>query len=74
MNATRVGGVLLIIAGTLGLVLGGLVYGRDTQRTTIGSVEVSVSEDRVVNIPIWVGAGAIGLGFALLLVGRKGHV
>jgi len=30
-----------------------------------------VAEKETVNVPIWAGAGAIGIGVLLILIGRK---
>jgi len=37
----------------------------------LGSLQFSVVEKESVNVPVWAGAGAIGLGVILLLLGRK---
>ncbi len=73
MNALRLGAILLIVVGTLGLVYGKFSYNRDTQNTSIGPIELSVSERRTVNVPVWAGVGAIVLGAVLLLARRKGE-
>jgi len=73
MNALRLGAILLIVAGTLGLVYGKVSYNRDTQNTSIGPIELSVSERRTVNVPVWAGVGAIVVGAVLLLARKKGE-
>ncbi len=72
MNALRLGAILLIVVGTLGLVYGKFSYNRDTRNTSIGPIELSVSERRTVNVPVWAGVGAIVLGATLLLARRRG--
>ena len=48
-------------------------YTKDTTAVKVGPIELSVKEDKTVNIPIWVGVGAIVAGGLLLLLGsRKG--
>jgi len=71
MNATRIAAIALIAAGILGLVYGGFSFTKETHEASIGPVEISVAEKQSVNIPIWAGVGAIVVGGALLLLGRK---
>ena len=70
MNALRIAAILLIIAGVLGLAYGGFSYTRETHRTRLGPLELSVSEKETVNIPLWAGVGAIVIGGVLLVAGR----
>ncbi len=72
MHARRIAAAALIVMGILGLVLGQFVFGRETHRASVGPMEVSVSEQRTVNIPLWAGLGAIVLGGVLLLPLGKG--
>jgi TRAP-type C4-dicarboxylate transport system permease small subunit len=69
MNATRIIGIVLIVAGVLGLVYGGFSYTKDTTAVKIGPIELSVKEKETVNIPMWVGIGAIVAGGLLLVLG-----
>lgn len=71
MNTINLAAVVLIVAGVLSLVYGGFSYTKETHDTTIGPIELSVSDKQRVNVPISVGIGAIVLGGVLLLVGRK---
>ena len=68
---TKIIGVMLIIAGTLGLIYGGFSYTREKHDVNLGSLKFSVAEKERVNVPAWAGAGAIALGVILLLIGRK---
>lgn len=71
MNATRIAGIVLLVAGLLGLVYGGFSYTKDTHQAKLGPIELSVSEKQTVNIPVWAGIGAIVVGGALLAFGGK---
>ena len=71
MSVTKIIGILLIVAGTLGLVYGGFSYTRDKHDVKFGSLQFSVAEKETVNVPVWAGAGAIGIGVILLLIGRR---
>ncbi len=71
MNGSRLVGILLIVAGALGLVYGGFSYTKDTHEAKLGPIELSVSEKQTVNVPVWAGAGAIVAGIALLAFGGR---
>ena len=73
MNAVRMGAIALIVAGVLALAYGGFSYTKDTSQAKIGPIELSVSERRTVNVPMWAGVGAIVAGAVLLIVGGKTH-
>ena len=64
-------GVLLVVAGTLGLIYGGFTYTRERHDVKLGPIKFSVAEKETVNVPVWAGAGAIAVGVVLLLIGRK---
>jgi uncharacterized membrane protein YidH (DUF202 family) len=71
MNAGKLAGIVLIVAGVLALVYGGFSYTKSTQQLKLGPIELSVKEKETVNVPLWVGVGAIVIGGALLLIGGK---
>jgi uncharacterized membrane protein YdcZ (DUF606 family) len=73
MNPIKLIGLVLIVAGILGLVYGGFSYTKDTTALKIGSLELSVQEKKSVNIPLWAGIGAIVFGGILLGAGGKGR-
>jgi len=68
MNAIKMLAIVLIVAGSLGLVYGGFSYTKDTQQAKLGPIELSVKETQTVNVPVWVGVGAIVAGVILLFV------
>jgi LPXTG-motif cell wall-anchored protein len=71
MSGLKSGAILLIVAGTLGLAYGTFGYNRETHHASVGGMEISVSEQRTVNVPVWAGVGAIVVGAVLLLVRKK---
>jgi multidrug transporter EmrE-like cation transporter len=71
MNAVRIIGIVLIVAGVLGLVYGGFTYTKQTHKAKLGPLELTIKDDETVNIPVWAGVGAIVLGGVLLIVGGK---
>ncbi len=64
-------GVLLIVAGTLGLAFGKFDYTKETHETKLAGIEFSVKEKETVQIPPWAAGGAIAAGTLLLLFGRR---
>lgn len=71
MNAVKILAFALIAAGILGLVYGNFSYTKETHAAKIGSLELSVKDKETVNVPVWVGAGTIGVGALLLLVRKS---
>lgn len=72
MSALRIVAIVLIVAGILGLLYGGITYTQTTHETKLGPIEFSVKDKKTVNIPIWAGVGAIVVGGILLVVRTKG--
>ena len=70
MSPVKILAILLIVGGSLGLVYGGFTYTKDTHEARLGSISLSVKDTETVNIPAWLGVGAIVAG-ALLLFVRK---
>lgn len=72
MNPLKILAIVLVIAGILGLVYGGLTYTKSSHETKIGPIEFSVKDKETVNIPVWAGVGAIVVGGALLFANKSG--
>jgi hypothetical protein len=71
MNAIKLIGMGLIVAGALGLAYGGFSYTKDKQEVKLGPLEFSVKEKKTVDIPVWAGIAAIVAGAMLLVVKTK---
>lgn len=71
MQVTKILGILLIVAGTLGLVYGGFSYTEESTAAKIGTLEITVDQEKNVNVPMWAGVGSIVAGALLLLVGGR---
>ena len=71
MSAIKILAIVLIAAGTLGLVYGNFSYTKETHEGKLGSLELSVKDKETVNVPVWAGVGAIVIGGILLLVPTK---
>lgn len=71
MSGLRVLAIVLIVAGVLGVVYGGFTYTKNSEKTVIGPLELSVKETKNVPIPLWAGIGAVVAGGVLFVVRRK---
>jgi len=71
MSPIRLAAVLLIIAGALALAYGGFSYTKESTAVKLGPLELKVQEKETVNVPVWAGLGAIGVGVLLLVLGGK---
>jgi len=64
-------GIVLIVAGVLGLAYGSFTYTKDTHEAKLGPIELSIKDKETVNIPMWAGVGAIVAGAILLFVRKQ---
>ena len=71
MNVVKIVAIVLIVAGVLGLVYGSFSYTKETHEATLGQIKLSIMEKETVNVPVWVGVGAIVIGSVLLVFGSK---
>ncbi len=71
MGEVKILAIVLIVGGVLGLMYGGFSYTKDTHKAEIGSLELSVKDQRTINIPVWAGVGAIVIGGVLLFIQGK---
>jgi len=71
MSKIKIMAVILIIAGTLGLIYGQFTYTKETHKAKLGPLEIQVKEKETVNVATWAGIGAITAGVILLLTNKK---
>jgi len=71
MNAMKIVGIVLIVAGVAALALGGFSFTKEPHRAEIGPIKLSVQEKENVNIPSWLGLAAIVAGVVMLVVPTK---
>jgi uncharacterized membrane protein YidH (DUF202 family) len=67
----RIAALVLIVLGVLALAYGGFSYTDDKTAVKLGPLELSVKEKKTVNVPVWVGVGAVVVGGLLLAFGGK---
>jgi hypothetical protein len=68
MNGMRMLAIALIVGGGLALLYGGFSYTTETQQAKLGPLVLKVVEKETVNIPIWLGVGALATGLVLLFM------
>lgn len=68
MNVTRVVGIVLLVAGLLGLFYGHFEYTKETHEGQFGPFRFSVAEKETAVIPSWASVAAIVAGVVLLVV------
>ena len=71
MNTSKLAGIILIVAGCLGLAYGGFSYTQERTGLKVGPIELKVEERKTVNVPIILSAGAIVFGVFLLVFRSK---
>jgi len=71
MSPTKIIAIVLILAGVLGLAYGRFTYTKETHDAKVGPIEFSVKDKETVNVPQWLGIGAIVIGAGMLLVGGR---
>jgi hypothetical protein len=70
-NSMKTVAIVLIAAGAAGLAYGSFTYTRDSQTTKLGPIELTVKDEKTVNIPVWAGIAAIAVGAGLMLSTTK---
>jgi hypothetical protein len=63
--------LVLLVAGVLALVYGGITYTKNTHQAKLGPIEFAIKEKGTVNVPVWAGVGAIVVGGVLLFMRTK---
>jgi uncharacterized membrane protein YdcZ (DUF606 family) len=74
MSAVKIMGIVLIVAGIVGLLYGQFSYTKETHDVKLGPLELSVAEKQTVNVPLWAGVAAIVGGGVLLFYGSRKRV
>jgi TRAP-type C4-dicarboxylate transport system permease small subunit len=55
VSPLKIVAILLIAAGIIGLVYGGITYTKTTHNAKVGPFELSIKDKETVNIPVWAG-------------------
>lgn len=70
-NLIKLLGLVLIIAGLVSLIYQGINYNKEEQIAKIGSLEISATTQKTLNLPPYVGGAAILVGLILVVAGRR---
>jgi TRAP-type C4-dicarboxylate transport system permease small subunit len=70
MNAIRIAAIALIVSGALSLFYGAFTYTKETHRTHLGALELTLKDRETIHIPIWAGVAAVMAGGLLLVMPR----
>ena len=71
MSTTKIIGILLIVAGVVGLVYGGVTYTKDTHTAKLGPLLISVQEKETIMVPVLASVAALVFGLFLVVGGRS---
>ena len=71
MGSLKVLALALIVAGVLALAYGGFTYTKETHKAEVGPIEMTVTDKEHVNVPVWAGFAAVGVGALMLVMPQK---
>jgi hypothetical protein len=71
MSNTRIVGIVLLVAGALGLAYGSFSYTKETHEANIGPLELTIQDRESVKVPIWLSIGVLVAGGLLLAIPKK---
>lgn len=71
MKPAGVIGIILIIAGAIALIYGGITYTTNKQLFKVGSVEATTKTQKTVPLSPVLGVALVGGGIVLVIVGAK---
>lgn len=64
-------GIILIALGVIGLIYGGITYTSSKDVVDLGPIEIQVDEKKEIPLPPILGAAAVAIGAAMLVMGRR---
>jgi multidrug transporter EmrE-like cation transporter len=71
MGATKMIGIVLLVAGLFGLFYGHFEYTKETHEGQFGPFSFSIAEKETAVIPSWASLAVIVVGVVLLVSNRK---
>jgi len=74
MNTMTLIGIILIVLGAVGLIYGGINYTSSKNVVDIGALKIQVDQKESIPLPPILGAAAVAVGVALVIVGRRRSV
>jgi hypothetical protein len=73
INVAMLIGIVLIVAGAIGLAIRGFSYTREEQILELGPIEATAKTKEEVAIPVWASGLVLGLGVVILIAGARGR-
>lgn len=73
INVAMLIGIILIVAGGIGLAVRGIEYTTKEEIVDIGPIEATAETQKQVAIPVWAAGLALGLGVVILVAGARGR-
>lgn len=67
----RIVAIVLLTLGVLALAYGGFSYTKETHDAKLGPIDISFSEKKRVNVPVWAGVVLAAVGGGILVSGKK---
>ncbi len=64
-------GIVVLVLGILAMAYGGFSYTSDSTAMKVGPVELTVKENKRVNVPLWAGIAATVAGGLMLVLGTR---
>ncbi|HTS23182.1 MAG TPA: hypothetical protein VMN79_15385 [Casimicrobiaceae bacterium] len=71
MSGTKIVGIILLVAGLIGLFYGHFDYTKETHQGQFGPFTFSVKEKETAIIPGWASLAVLVAGVVVLVAGRK---
>jgi hypothetical protein len=71
MTPLRIGTLVLMVLGALGLAYRQFSFTKETHEAKVGPLEFTVKDKETINVPPWLGIGAIVIGGIVLLVSKR---
>ena len=71
MKTMTIVGIILIALGVVGLIYGGITYTSKKDVVDLGPIELQVDEKKEIPMPPILGAAAVAIGAAMIVMGRR---
>lgn len=71
MKTMTIVGIILIALGVIGLIYGGITYTSSKDVVDLGPIEIQVDEKKEIPMPPILGAAAVAIGAAMIVMGRR---
>jgi hypothetical protein len=71
MSGTKIAGLLLIIAGIVGLAYGRMSFTKEVHKASVGPISLMARETQDVVIPMWAAVGAVVVGGLVLMTSKR---